>query len=273
MSVFTEEQIQALAVELNTAEKTRTQVEHFSKRFAGMTIEDGYRINRAWMALKYKEGRTVIGHKIGLTSRAMQQSSQIDEPDYGTLLDDMLFTCTPGQVLEIPFTKFIAPRVEVELAFILKKELRGPNITLEDVLDATEYVTPAIEIIDARIEQFDRHTKVMRKVFDTISDNAANGGIVLGANKVDAKTTDLPWCGAILRQNGVVEETGLAAGVQGHPAIGIAWLANKLAPWGEHLAAGEIVLAGSFTKPAPAKLGDVFEADYGPLGCLKFKFA
>jgi len=273
MSVFTEEQIQALAVELNTAEKTRAQVEHFSKRFAGMTIEDGYRINRAWMALKYKEGRTVIGHKIGLTSRAMQQSSQIDEPDYGTLLDDMLFTCTPGEVLDIPFTKFIAPRVEVELAFILKKELRGPNVTLEDVLDATEYVTPAIEIIDSRIEQFDRHTKVMRKVFDTISDNAANGGIVLGAKKVDAKTTNLPWCGAILRQNGVVEETGLAAGVQGHPAIGIAWLANKLAPWGEHLAAGEIVLAGSFTKPAPAKLGDVFEADYGPLGCLKFKFA
>jgi 2-oxo-hept-3-ene-1,7-dioate hydratase len=272
MSVFTEEQIQALAVELNTAEKTRTQVEHFSKRFAGMTVEDGYRINRAWMALKYKEGRTVIGHKIGLTSRAMQQSSQIDEPDYGTLLDDMLFTCTPGEVLDIPFTKFIAPRVEVELAFILKKELRGPNVTLEDVLDATEYVTPAIEIIDSRIEQFDRHTKVIRKVFDTISDNAANGGIVLGANKVDAKTTNLPWCGAILRQNGMVEETGLAAGVQGHPAIGIAWLANKLAPWSEHLAAGEIVLAGSFTKPAPAKVGDVFDVDYGPLGQLQFRF-
>ena len=272
MSVFTAEQIHALAVELNNAEKTRTQVEHFSKRFSGMTIDDGYRINRAWMALKFAEGRQVIGHKIGLTSRAMQQSSQIDEPDYGTLLDDMLFTCTPGQVLDIPFTQFIAPRVEVELAFILKKDLRGPHVTIEQVLDATDYVTPAIEIIDARIEQFDRHTKVMRKVFDTISDNAANGGIVLGAEQVDAKTTDLPWCGAILRQNGVVEETGLAAGVQGHPAVGIAWLANKLAPWGEHLSAGEIVLAGSFTKPAPAKLGDVFDADYGPLGSLKFKF-
>jgi len=181
MSVFTEEQIQVLAGELNHAEKTRTQVEHFSKRFPGMTIEDGYRINRAWMALKLSEDRTVIGHKIGLTSRAMQQSSQIDEPDYGTLLDDMLFTCTPGEVLNIPFTKFIAPRVEVELAFILKKELRGPNVTIEEVLDATEYVTPAIEIIDSRIEQFDRHTKVMRKVFDTISDNAANGGVALYA--------------------------------------------------------------------------------------------
>jgi 2-oxo-hept-3-ene-1,7-dioate hydratase len=266
-------QIAQLAADLQQSQTTRVPVEHFSKRFPGMTIEDGYRVSRAWVAQQVQAGAKVMGHKIGLTSRAMQQASQIDEPDYGTLLDDMLFTCTPGQVLDIPFQQFIAPRVEVELAFILKKELRGPNVTLEEVLDATDYVTPAIEIIDARIEQFDRHTKAMRKVFDTISDNAANGGIVLGANKVDAKTTNLPWCGAILRQNGVVEETGLAAGVQGHPAIGIAWLANKLAPWGEHLSAGEIVLAGSFTKPAPAKLGDVFEADYGPLGCLKFKFA
>jgi 2-oxo-hept-3-ene-1,7-dioate hydratase len=135
-------------------------------------------------------------------------------------------------VLDIPFTDFIAPRVEVELAFILKKELRGPHVTVQQVLEATDYVTPAIEIIDSRIEQFDRHTKVMRKVYDTISDNAANAGIVLGAKRVDPLTTDLPWCGAVLRQNGVVEETGLAAGVQGHPAVGIAWLANKLAPWG-----------------------------------------
>jgi len=162
--------------------------------------------------------------------------------------------------------------VEVELAFVLKHALHGPHVTVAQVLAATDYVTPAIEIIDSRIEQFDRHTKVMRKVFDTISDNAANAGIVLGGAQVDPNTTDLPWCGAVLRQNGVVEETGLAAGVQGDPAIGVAWLANKLAPWGEHLQAGEIVLAGSFTRPVGAKVGDLFEADYGPLGCLKFRF-
>lgn len=270
--MFDDALIQQLAAELNQAEKSRTQIEHFSKRYPGMTIEDGYRINRAWMQIKFAEGRTMIGHKIGLTSRAMQQASQIDEPDYGTLLDDMRYTCTPGQVLNIPFRNFIAPRVEVELAFVLKHELRGPNITVEQVLAATDYVTPAVEIIDARIEQFDRHTKVMRKVFDTISDNAANAGIVLGGEHVNPNTTNLPWCGAVLKQNGVVEETGLAAAVQGHPAVGIAWLANKLAPWGEHLAAGEIVLAGSFTRPVGAKVGDVFEADYGPLGCLQFKF-
>jgi 2-oxo-hept-3-ene-1,7-dioate hydratase len=276
--VFDDALIEQLAQELEKAETTRTQVEHFSKRHAGMTMEDGYRINRAWMKIKAAQGRQVIGHKIGLTSRAMQISSNIDEPDYGTLLDTMRYVCCGSEVLSIPVKNFIAPRVEVELAFILKRELRGPNITVEDVMAATDYVTPAVEIIDARIEQFDRHTKAPRKVFDTISDNAANAGIVLGDIATDARyrmnpqTTNLPWVGAICRYNGVVEETGLAAGVQGHPAVGIAWLANKLAPWGEFLSAGEIVLAGSFTKPVPAKTSDVFDVDYGLHGRLQFKF-
>ena len=260
--------IQGLAGELYAARKSRTQLRHFSSRFPGMTIEDGYAIQRAWVKLELADGRTIKGRKIGLTSRAMQLSSQIDEPDYAPLMDDMFF----AQGGDIPFARFIAPRVEVELAFVLGKPLRGPGVTLFDVLAATDYVTPAIEIIDARIEQFDRHNKVMRKVFDTISDNAANAGIVLGGKHVNPNSVDLPWCGAILRQNGVVEETGLAAGVQGHPAIGIAWLANKLAPWGESLQPGHIVLAGSFTRPVVAKKGDVFEADYGPLGKLNFRF-
>jgi 2-oxo-hept-3-ene-1,7-dioate hydratase len=265
--MFSPDLIAQLAAELDTAEKTRVQVEHFSKRFPGMTIEDGYAVSRAWVAQKIAAGRTVRGHKIGLTSRAMQLSSQIDEPDYGTLLDDMFFE--PGA---IPANRFIAPRVEVELAFVLKRKLEGDQVSIDDVLDATDYVTPAIEIIDARIEQFDRHTKVMRKVQDTISDNAANAGIVLGGKRVKPRDVDLPWCGAILRQNGAVEETGLAAGVQGHPAIGVAWLAKKLAPWGEGLQAGEVVLAGSFTRPALAKPGDRFDADYGPLGRFEFHF-
>jgi 2-oxo-hept-3-ene-1,7-dioate hydratase len=265
---FTPEQVQALARELHASEKSRVQVEHFSKRFPGMTIEDGYAVSRAWVAMKIAEGRQVRGHKIGLTSRAMQLSSQIDEPDYGTLLDDMFFA--PG---DLATERFIAPRVEVELAFVLKRELAGADVTVEDVLAATEYVQPAIEIIDARIEQFDRHTKAPRKVFDTISDNAANAGIILGGERRHPREVDLPWVGAILRQNGVVEETGLAAGVQGHPAVGIAWLAQKLAPWGEGLQAGEVVLAGSFTRPVGAKRGDVFDADYGPLGRFQFRFA
>jgi 2-oxo-hept-3-ene-1,7-dioate hydratase len=264
---FSPETIQQLARELNESERSRRQVEHFSRRHAGMTIEDGYAVSRAWVAMKIAEGRQVRGHKIGLTSRAMQQSSQIAEPDYGTLLDDMFFT--PG---DIPTDRFIAPRVEVELAFILKKKLQGAQVSVQDVLEATDYVQPAIEIIDARIEQFDRHTKAPRKVFDTISDNAANAGIVLGGHKVHPREVDLPWVGAILRQNGVVEETGLAAGVQGHPAVGIAWLAQKLAPWDECLEAGEVVLAGSFTRPVGARRGDVFDADYGALGRFEFRF-
>ncbi|MDP1953982.1 MAG: 2-oxo-hepta-3-ene-1,7-dioic acid hydratase [Polaromonas sp.] len=259
--------IRQLAAELHQSEKTRVQVEHFSKRYPDMTVADGYAVSRAWVQMKIAEGRVARGHKIGLTSRAMQISSQIDEPDYGTLLDDMFFE--PG---DMPAARFIAPRVEVELAFILKKKLEGTQISIEDVLDATEYVQPAIEIIDARIEQFDRHTKAPRKVYDTISDNAANAGIVLGGRKVSPREVDLPWVGAILRQNGVVEETGLAAGVQGHPAIGVAWLAMKLAPWGECLEAGEVVLAGSFTRPVVAKTGDRFDADYGPLGRFEFSF-
>jgi 2-oxo-hept-3-ene-1,7-dioate hydratase len=262
-----QQRIQQLAQELHQSERSRVQLEHFSKRFPGMTVEDGYAVSRAWVAMKIAEGRQVRGHKIGLTSRAMQISSQIDEPDYGTLLDDMFFA--PG---DIPTQRFIAPRVEVELAFVLKRTLEGGKVTVDDVLAATEYVTPAIEIIDARIEQFDRHTKAMRKVQDTISDNAANAGVVLGGRKMHPRELDLPWCGAILRQNGAVEETGLAAGVQGHPAIGVAWLANKLAPWGESLEAGEVVLAGSFTRPVAARQGDVFDADYGPLGRFEFGF-
>src|SRR6476661_3107397 len=173
------EQIDQLAAELHRSESTRVQVEHFSKRFPGMTVEDGYAVSRAWVKRKIAEGRQVRGHKIGLTSRAMQQSSQIDEPDYGTLLDDMFFE--PG---DIPASRFIAPRVEVELAFVLKRKLEGDRLGIDDVIAATDYVTPAIEIIDARIEQFDRHTRAPRKVQDTISDNAANAGIIMAGRKI-----------------------------------------------------------------------------------------
>ena len=259
--------IARLAAELHESERSRVQVEHFSKRFPEMTIEDGYAISRAWVKQKIAEGRVAKGHKIGLTSRAMQQSSQITEPDYGTLLDDMFFE----QGSDIPFARFIAPRIEVELAFILGKPLKGPGVTIFDVLAATDYVVPAIEIIDARIEQFDRHTKAPRKVFDTIADNAANAGIVIGGRPVKPDAVDLRWVSALLYKNGVIEESGVAAAVLNHPATGVAWLANKLAPWDEHLEAGEVVLGGSFTRPTTALPGDPFHADYGPLGAVSFR--
>jgi 2-oxo-hept-3-ene-1,7-dioate hydratase len=243
-------------------------VEHFSKRYPQMEIGDSYAIQRAWMALKLAEGRIVKGHKIGLTSRAMQQAAQITEPDYGALLDDMFFP----EGADIPVKRFIVPRVEMELAFVLNKPLRGPGVTIFDVLNATDHVVPALEIIDARIELADRVSKAPRKVLDTISDNAANAGVVIGGKPFRADAIDLRWCGGLLYKNGVIEESGLAAAVLNHPAHGIAWLANKLALHDEGLVAGEIVLAGSFVRPVAGAAGDVFHADYGPLGSIAFRF-
>ena len=260
--------IARLAAELHDAQRRRIQVRHFSLRHPGMTIDDGYAIQRAWLKTRLAEGRIVKGRKIGLTSRAMQQASQIDEPDFAPLLDDMFFA--PGA---IPFDRFIAPRVEVELAFVLSRPLRGPGVTLADVLAATDHVTPAVEIIDARIEQFDRETKAPRKVFDTIADFAANAGIVVGGHPVRADAIDLRWVGAILSKNGVVEETGLAAGVHDHPGNGVLWLANKLAAYDAQLNAGDVVLGGTFTRPTTAVRGDVFRVDYGRLGAIEFRFA
>ena len=261
--------VEDLAERLDRAERERVQIGQFSLEHPAMTLDDGYAVSRAWVRRKIAGGRKVIGHKIGLTSRAMQRSSNVSEPDFGTLLDDMLFL--DGH--DIPIERFIEPRVEVELAFILKHPLAGPSCTLYDVLGATDYVTPAIEIIDARIERIDRASGVTRKVFDTISDNAANAGLVLGGRPVKPDAVDLRWVSALLYRNGVIEESGVAAAVLGHPGNGPAWLANKLAPHGERLEAGQIVLGGSFTAPVFARPGDSFHVDYGPLGAISVRFA
>jgi 2-oxo-hept-3-ene-1,7-dioate hydratase len=262
------ELIQTLARELFDARRQRVAVRQFSRRHPGMTVDDGYAIQQAWVKLEQDQGRVIKGRKIGLTSRAMQQASQIDEPDHAPLMDDMFMP----QGGDLPLSRFIAPRVEVELAFILGRPLKGPGVSLFDVLAATDFVSPALEIIDARIEQFDRDDKGMRKVVDTISDFAANAGIVLGGRPVRPDAIDLRWAGAMLFRNGVIEETGLAAGVLGHPATGVAWLANRIARHDEQLAAGDVVLAGSFTRPVAAAAGDTFHADYGRLGTISLRF-
>ncbi len=260
--------IKALAARLHEAELTRTQTRQFSQDYPDITIEDAYAVQREWMAMKVAEGRQVKGHKIGLTSRAMQQSSQIDEPDYGVLLDDMFF----DDGSRIPAERFIMPRIEVELAFILGKRLEGPEVTLFNVYDAVDYVVPALEIIDARSHSIDPDSKRPRKVFDTISDNAANAGIVMGGRPVRIGEFDLRWIGAILSRNAAIEETGVAAGVLNHPANGVVWLANKLAPHGIALEPGQVILSGSFTRPVFARPGDTFNVDYGPLGSVNCCF-
>jgi 2-oxo-hept-3-ene-1,7-dioate hydratase len=258
----------SLARELHDAERGRIQLAHFSKRYPAMTVDDSYAVQRAWIEIKREEGRTAIGRKIGLTSRAMQIAAQISEPDHGILLDDMLLR----DGADVEAARYIVPRFEVEFAFILGAPLKGPGVTIFDVLKATDYVVPALELIDARIEQFDSASKMPRKVVDTIADNAANAAIVLGGRPVKPDSIDLRWAGALLYKNGVIEESGLGAGVLNHPANGVAWLANKIAPYGEGLKAGEIVLGGSFTRPVACAAGDTFHADYGPLGSISVRF-
>jgi 2-oxo-hept-3-ene-1,7-dioate hydratase len=257
-----------IARQLRQSIRQGVQLEQLSRRHPGLTIGDSYAIQRCWAALRLTEGRSVIGHKIGLTSRAMQSAAQISEPDYGVLLDDMLLTSG----CEIQAGEYFVPRLETEFAFRLCRPLQGPGVTLADVLDATDYVQPALELIDARIEQFDRATSAPRTVLDTIADNAASSAVILGGRPVRPHDMDWGWAGALLYRNGVIEETGLGAGVLGHPGNGVAWLARKLAAHGETLEAGELVLAGSFTRPVSFAAGDTFHADYGTLGAVAGRF-
>jgi 2-oxo-hept-3-ene-1,7-dioate hydratase len=261
--------IRLAAERLHQAEKTRTQIRQLSQDHPGITIDDAYAIQKAWVEIKVAEGRVIRGHKIGLTSKAMQSALAIDEPDSGILFDDMFFA--DGGL--VPTDRFIGTRIEAELAFIMKHRLAGPNCTLFDVLNATDFVVPALEILDTRIERVDPQTKSTRKIFDTIADNAANAGIVLGGRPIRPLETDLRWIGALCTRNGQLEETGLAAGVLNHPATAVAWLANKIAPHGLALEPGQVVLSGSFIRPIEARKGDTIQADYGPYGTVSCYFA
>ncbi len=260
--------IAAAADSLDQAERTRIQTGLLSLRHPGMTMDDAYAIQGAWVQRKLAAGRKVIGWKIGLTSKAMQYALDIDVPDSGVLFDDMQFADGDS----IPKDRFIQPRIEAELAFVTKAPLAGPNVSLFDVLNATDYVTPALEILDTRILRVDPQTKKARTIVDTISDNAANAGIVVGGRAVRPDQVDLRWAGAIVSRNAQVEETGLGAGVLNHPARGIAWLAKRLAAYGERIEAGQIVLAGSFIRPVEARHGDTIVADYGALGTVSCFF-
>ena len=167
---------------------------------------------------------------------------------------------------------FLDPRIEVELAFVLKKPLFGENVSITDVYNATDYVIPSLELIAARCMRTDPETGYTRKVYDTISDNAANAGIILGGRPIKPTEMDLRWAGAMLYLNGKIEETGLAGGVLGHPAKGISWVCKRFAPHGVGLEPGQVILAGSFTRPVPVKAGDTIHADFGPLGGIGLSF-
>lgn len=262
------EQIQEEANLLHKAEKQRKQISATTTRYPEMDIDDAYAIQKAWIDIKKTEGGTVVGHKIGLTSRTMQRNMGISTPDSGIILDDMVFE----EGTELVAADFLDPRIEVELAFVLHSPLEGVNLSIFDVLNATDYITPAVELIAARSYRVHPETKYVRTVRDTISDNAANAGIIIGGMPIKPNTTDLRWIGAMLYKNGVLEETGLAAGVLNHPAKGIAWLAEKYSKHNIPLEAGKLILSGSFTAPVIAQAGDTFHVDFGKLGSFGFKF-
>lgn len=254
--------IETIADELVEAGRTRTPVPLLHTRYEGMDIEDSYAVQKLWASRLEAQGKRVVGRKIGLTSKAMQAATGITEPDYGVIFDDMVLE--NGAAVE--WKQYTHPRIEVELAFRLSQDLKGPGITLFDVLDATDYVVPALEILDSRIEMQGR------TIVDTISDNAAMGAMVVGGRPVRPHDVDLRWVSALLYQNQEIVETGVAAGVLNHPASGVAWLADKLAQHGQSLRAGDLVLAGSFTRPMWVYEGDTVYADYGQLGTVTCRF-
>lgn len=260
--------IAAAAADLYEAERTATQIAPLTLRHPDMDLDDAYAVQKAWIERKIADGRKLTGYKIGLTSRAMQLAMKIDTPDFGVLLEDMRFA-TGASIRAGDFTD---PRIEAELAFVLGAPLRGEDVTVEEVLAATDLVAPALELIAARSYRVDPDTGYTRNVFDTIADNAAAAGYVLGEHEVDPATIDLPWAGAMLHRNGEVEETGLAGGVMGHPAHGIRWVCRRFAPYGVGLEPGQVILAGSFTRPVAVSPGDHILADYGPLGTIEVEF-
>jgi len=259
--MLTEEQRRQGAEQILRAERDKKPVQQLSKTFPEMEIADAYRVQDIWAEGRIANGARVVGHKIGLTSRAMQMASKMTEPDYGRILDDALFQ----DGARIKAGRFIKPRLEVELAFIMGKDIEGANVQVYDVMRATEFVTPALEIIDYR-------TEVPRAIVDTIADNAAFGAIVVGGRTIAPMDIDIRWVGATLSKNGVIEESGVSAAIMGHPAAGIAWLVNKLHAVGGKIEKGQIVLAGSFTRPVDIASGDVIYADYGPLGSIGVAF-
>lgn len=271
-TTLTADQIAAIAAAHETARATATPIDPVTRAHPDITLEDAYAIQAAWVDLQVANGSVIQGHKIGLTSRAMQMAMNIDEPDFGALLDYM-FIPSGGS---IAVTDYMDPKIEVEFAFVLSRDLvphdLGRELTVDDVYAATAHVVPALELIDARSHRVHPDDGRTRTVRDTISDNAANAGIVVGPEHIsvdEARNGDLRWAGAICYRNGVVEETGLGAGVLDDPVMGIVWLANRLQNIGVPLVAGETILAGSFTRPVDCRAGDEFVADFGYRGRLE----
>jgi 2-keto-4-pentenoate hydratase len=256
-------EVQAAAAErLAEAERTRTPIERLTEHFAGLTVSDAYEIQLANVRQRTAQGAVVRGHKVGLSSRAMQQMMNVDEPDYGHLLSDMFV----AENTAIQTEALCAPRVEVEIGFVLREALPAPGCTVADVLRCTAFVCPALEIIDSRIRNWNL------TLVDTIADNASSGLVVLGGRATSVAGLDLRTIGAALRINGMLVATGAAGAVLGNPVTAVAWLANKVAQFGVRLDAGNVVLPGSCTRAYDVTAGQTVRADFDELGTVSALF-
>lgn len=262
------EAVWSAALALDGAERSGKQIRLLSEEYPTITMDDAYAIQSEWVRMKREAGDPVIGWKIGLTSKAMQSALHIDIPDSGVLLGSMAF----ANGSSVPAGRFIQPRIEAEIAFVMKRDVAA-DATPQEIAEATDYIAPALEILDTRITRTDPQTGRLRTVFDTISDNAANGGIVLGDPVYEFVPDNLRWIGAIVSRNNEIEETGLGAGVLDDPLLSVAWLAQRLGAYGQAIEKGQVVLSGSFIRPIEAPSGSHIVGDFGAFGRVAITFA
>lgn len=254
--------ILSVARALSDAGRHGTVIDRISAAFPHATIDDAYAIQQAWVEDQLDAGRKLAGYKIGLTSKSAQDKRGTTEPTRGVIFQDTIVENSSM----IDMSRFVNPRVEVELAFVLGESLEGPNTTIYDVLRATEFVTPALEILSTRVSGPER------TVVDSIADNSYYGAMVLGGQPLRPVDVDMRWISALLYKNEAIEETGVAAGVLNHPASGVAWLANAFTERDLVLDKGDIILAGSFTRPMHVTQGDTVLCDYGRMGTISARF-
>jgi 2-keto-4-pentenoate hydratase len=252
-----------VARQLLDAYGTGKPIAPLTSTYDGMTLEDAYAIQLLQIEERLAGGRVVKGHKVGLTSAAMQRLLGVDEPDYGHLLDDFFYL----EHAPIPLDRFLQPRIEPEVAFVLARPLRGPGVTVSEAIAAVDFVLPALEIVDSRIEAW----KI--GLLDTIADNASSGAVVLGSTPTPVGEVDLRLAGAVMTRNGTVVGTGAGGAVLGSPITSLVWLANTLGARGVTLEAGHVVLPGSICAMSPVAAGDTFTATFAGLGSVTARFA
>jgi len=249
--------IQEMATSLRVAEETKQPIAPFTDTYKEMGVAEAYAVQLAQIERKLQEGAKVKGLKIGLTSKAMQEMLNVYTPDYGFVLDTMVY----DEVDRLPKDAFIQPKVEFEIAFVFKKALKGPNVTVQDVIDATDYVVPAIEVIDSRIEDW------RIRFEDTVADNGSSAGAILGEKKTLLKDIeDITNIHMTVQKNGEFLDEATSAAVLGNPLNAVVWLANEVSAYNIAIEPNTFVLSGALSKAVPFEAGDHFEADFGMLG-------